>query len=85
VQASHLKCAKFEKHTRVTIFLRKDRKYDHLLKHLNPVVFSVCHQDVALRVDCDALQALELTFTLTPPSETSQEGSIGVKNLVSTL
>lgn len=50
-------------------------------KHLDPVVLPVCHQDVALAVDSDALQTLELTLTLTPSTESSLENSFGVEHL----
>lgn len=45
------------------------------------MVLSVRHQDVALRVDRDTLQALELPFTLAPPAETPEEGSVRVEDL----
>ena len=45
------------------------------------MVFSICHQNIALGVDRDSLQALELRVPRPPPSEGPQESSVRVENL----
>ena len=45
------------------------------------MILPIGHQDVALRVDRDPLQTLELSFALTPPAEASQKGSVRVEDL----
>ena len=52
-----------------------------MLEHLYPMVLPVGHQDVALWVDRDPFQALELALTLTPTAETSEEGSVRIEDL----
>jgi hypothetical protein len=52
-----------------------------MLEHLYPMVFSVGHQDVALRVHRDPFQALELALSLTPSAETSEEGPVRIEDL----
>ena len=45
------------------------------------MVFSICHQNVSLRVDRDSLQALELRVPRPPSTEGPQECSVRVENL----
>ena len=50
-------------------------------EHLDPVVFPIRHQDVAIGVDRDPFETLEFSGPGSPAPKASEEGSIGVKDL----
>ena len=40
------------------------KKITYKLKNLHTMIFTICHKNVAFRVDCNAFQSFKFTFTL---------------------
>lgn len=53
----------------------------NLLEHLDAVVLTVTHQNVAIGHDGNTLQTLELTLTRPPAAKGPKEGAIRVEDL----